>query len=629
MTESTRTEHVLPPSSGFSVAAVLALGLALGMLYGVIEGAEVLAIGRVPGVLSWRTGNAAHVIWFAPLFYGAVGLVLALPFAVLRLTGVKRGLDTAMVFLYVTGGAFLAGTLVTGVIAEWAILMLSVGIGFQATRIYWKRLRPGNLVVRRWLPALLAAVPVFWILVNATYALRERTAMNRLPDPPASAPNVLLIVMDTERADHLSSYGYERPTTPRLDALAAQGVLYERAFASSSWTLPSHASLFTGRYPQEHRAGVIRRPWLDGRFPTLAEQLAANGYATGGFVANGFWCGRQTRINRGFIRYEDFYHNLGDAFARTSLGRRLAYDFGPRFGFIDVPGRKRADMVNAQFLDWLNGTGERPFFAFLNYFDVHGPLLPPDPYRGRFATGSAITDTDEIQIGALTGDMPQYSPEAINAMIDAYDESLLFLDAQIGALMDSLDARGVLDNTLVIITSDHGEAFGEHGMMFHGHSMFRDQLAVPLIVRLPAAVPAGARFASPVGIEQVPATVMRLAGLPDDAFPGPPLPLVDGEVDSAHAVLGGVGRRSLVPADWPTSRGWVSSLATSQYHFILNEDGSAHLFALNDVREERDLALDSMYADTVARLTTGLGDAWERPPRELARTPVARGPASR
>ena len=458
-------------------------------------------------------------------------------------------------------------------------------------------------------------IPACWLIASGTTFLRERLAMRALATAAAERPNVLVLVLDTQRADHLSSYGYERPTTPRMDRLAAQGALFENAFASSSWTLPTHASLFTGRYPQEHRAGVMRRPWLDGRFPTLAEVLRASGYATGGFVANGFWCGRQTRLHRGFIRYEDFYHSLGDAVARTSLGRRLAYDYGPRFGFIDVPGRKRAELVNAQFLRWVNQVGDRPFFAFLNYFDVHGPLLPPAPYAGRFSGRTSTPKSDEIQIGALTGDMPRYTPEAIRTLIDAYDESLLYLDAQIGALMDSLDAKGALENTLVVITSDHGESFGEHGMMFHGHSMYRDQLAVPLIVRLPGPIAAGLRVTAPVGTEQIPATILKLAGITTDVLPGPALPLSDGAADSSPAVIGGVGRRSLVPADWPTSRGWVTSLATRRFHFILNEDGTAHLFDLADVKEERDLGVEPAYSDSVSTLKRQLEDLWERPAR--------------
>src|SRR5690606_6332784 len=138
--------------------------------------------------------------------------------------------------------------------------------------------------------------------------------------------------------------------------------------------------MFVGRALHDHQAGLMRRPFLDERFPTLAEELRQGGYATGGFVANTYWCGRQTGLDRGFIRYEDMFGNVGDAIARTSLGRLLAYDVLPRFRVMDVPGRKYAAEINSDLIDWIDDLDDRPFFAFVNYFDVHGPYLPPAPY---------------------------------------------------------------------------------------------------------------------------------------------------------------------------------------------------------------------------------------------------------
>ncbi|HEX7123869.1 MAG TPA: sulfatase-like hydrolase/transferase [Gemmatimonadaceae bacterium] len=591
------------------------LGVWLGLLYGYIEGVEIVVLGLVPGALAWRTGNSPDLLWFGPPFYGVVGLVLSLPFAAAASLGMRRGIERAMVFLYLLGGAWLAGSIAGNVIAPWAIAAVALGIAVQGTRLFERRVSPRPWLVSRGVLVFLAGIPVVWLMIAVGSAVRERLALRTPGASGGTLPNVLLLVLDTQRADHLSSYGYQRPTTPRIDALAAEGVLYEHAFSSSSWTLPSHASLMTGRYPQEHRAGVIRRPWLDDRYPTLAEVLRDRGYATGGFVANGYWCGRQTRLNRGFIRYEDFYHNLGDAVARTSLGRTMTYRFGPKIGLIDIPGRKRVGDVNAQVLDWLSTVEGRPFFAFLNYFDVHGPLLPPAPFAGRFSGVQQPRVADEIQIGAIQGDIPEYSREAIDAMIDAYDESLLSLDAGIGALIDSLRARGLLDNTIVIITSDHGESFGEHGMMFHGHSMFRDQTAVPLILRYPERVAAGQRLGAPVGIEQVPATVMRLASLSDHPFLGPALPLSASDIDTTHVVIGGVARRSLVAANWPSSRGWASSMVTNRYYFILHEDSTAYLFDLADQEERTDLSAMPEHAATVAAFRRSAADLWTRAAR--------------
>jgi arylsulfatase A-like enzyme len=580
--------------------------------YGYLEALEVIVAGQIPGVLAWRTGNAAHVLWFAPAFYGAVGTMAAIPFALLRALGMRYELDAVMVFLYVATGAYLGASLVEGALAGWAVAVLSLGLGIQAWRMY----RPNRARARRagrFAAVAFIGIPVLWLAVTAMKALRETRAMAALPVPTGATPNVLLLVMDTQRADHLSSYGYDRKTTPRIDGIAQEGALYTQAYAASSWTLPSHATLFTGAFPWDHRSGVIRRPYLDRSLPTVAEILREQGFATGGFVANPYWCGRQTGLHRGFIRYEDFYHNVEDAVTRTTLGRRFWYSVMPKLGRSDVPGRKSAEEVNARFLSWQSGLDGRPFFAFLNYFDVHAPLIPPAPYAGRFSGDSSVAREREIDIGALTGDMPALSEQRLRRTIDRYDESLAYLDASIGALVDSLRSRGVLDNTLLIITSDHGESFGEHGMVFHGHSMYRDQIAVPLIVRYPSGVPGRLRVTTPVGAEQVPVTIMDFVGVSGSRLAGPrrALPLADGGLVDA-VVMGGTARRSLVPANWPTSRGWVTSVVTPGLHFILNEDGATHLFRVDDLREEADLSSNPEYADSVAAFIRRYGASWTR-----------------
>lgn len=588
------------------------LGAWLGCLYGFIEAFEVAGLGLVPGALSWRTGNSLDILWFAPLFYTLVGTAVAGIFAVLAVLIRRVPWDLLLVFGYVIAGAYLAGALVGRVVADWALAIFALGVAVQGARMYWNRRKMCAGLARRSLPFMLVGVAVLWLAVSGAVAWTERRALARLPEGVDGRPNVLLLVIDTQRADHLSSYGYDRPTTPRLDALAGEGVLYERAFASSPWTLPTHATFFTERLPHEHRAGVLGRPYLDARFPTLAEVLRDVGYATGGFVANGYWCGRQTGIDRGFIHYEDFYGNLGDAVARTSLGRWFAYSVRPKFGGVDILGRKRAAAANRDLLDWLDGIGDRPFFAFVNYFDVHGPFVPPEPYAGRFSGGTgAGQEDDEIQIGALTGDMPTFTPEQVQAMVDAYDESLLYVDAEIGALVDTLQARGVLDNTVLVITSDHGESWGEHGMMFHGHSLYLDQVLAPLIVRYPPAVPQGIRVRNAVGVHQLPRTVADLAGVSSAPFSAPALPLGERSDVPPSVVLAGVSRRSMVPADWPTSRGWVAAAMTERWHYILEESGDEFLFDIDaDPDEVENLADLDEHAAMVAMFRQHVKDMW-------------------
>ena len=203
---------------------------------------------------------------------------------------------------------------------------------------------------------------------------------------PPDAPNILLIVIDTLRSDHLSSYGYERSTSSTIDRLAEQGVLFENTFSTSSYTTPSHASLLTGRYPHDHGAQwITRRPILNDRCPTLPEALKARGYRTAAFSANRFWFTREQGFGRGFIHFEDNFHSPGDMAVRTFYGRKFE-EFILRRLFDDYPWRQQARNINNSVMRWLERNPDEPFFAFLNYFDVHDPYLPPQPYRSEFST---------------------------------------------------------------------------------------------------------------------------------------------------------------------------------------------------------------------------------------------------
>ncbi len=189
----------------------------------------------------------------------------------------------------------------------------------------------------------------------------------------AEAANVLLIVLDTVRAQSLSLNGYERETSPQLERLARRGLSFENAISTSPWTLPGHASMFTGRYPHE-----VSADWsvpLDATFPTLAEVLASNGYATAGFVANVGYCSYEHGLNRGFAYYSDYQFSLGQFILSSSLGRTVASSDRLRriSGYHELLNRRTAENINNDFLHWLSTRGRQPFFAFLNYYDAHEP----------------------------------------------------------------------------------------------------------------------------------------------------------------------------------------------------------------------------------------------------------------
>ena len=293
--------------------------------------------------------------------------------------------------------------------------------------------------------------------------------------------------MDTVRADRLSLHGYGRETTPNLKRLAGSGIRFDQAQATAPWTLPSHASMFTGLWP--HQTGVSENRPLDSAPPTVAEFLAGHGYLTAGFVGNTYFCNSWYGLGRGFSHYEDFYDedvavSVSETLRSSSLGRgvvnlaRLPLEAGR--------GRKSAAQINDDFLEWLSGQEKgRPFFAFLNYFDAHSPYVPPadcDRHFGRRAETPA-----ELALLQDWENRPKQNVPESDATLasDAYDDCIGYLDAQIGKLIDELKRRGVLENTLVVITSDHGEEMGEHGLFGHGRSLYSQELHVPLVV-LPA-----------------------------------------------------------------------------------------------------------------------------------------------
>jgi arylsulfatase A-like enzyme len=597
--------------SRVSAVRILLLGLFLGLVYGFVEAAVNGVFSLVPGALSWQSANGAPIGWVAPLVYGAAFGVIGAIAAGLSLLAPRMPWDSILVLTLAVLGTYLLAMLQGSLVSDAGAVILALGIGAAATRGYRAQRERVLTAAQRGLPGLAGLVVLVFGAVTLGSRLVEQRRMAALGPDPAGKPNVLLLVLDTERGDHLSWSGYPRKTTPVLDSLAEHGLGHLAAFAPSAWTLPSHATIFTGRRQSEHRAGIMRRPYLDDRYPTLAGQLAAAGYVTGGFVANTFWCGRHTGLARGFHRYRDLYGNAGDALARTVLGRQLAYRVLPRLGPTDIPGRKSAADVNAEFLSWLDGSGSRPFFGFLNYLDVHAPYRAPAPFDGMFSgrlrpREAAVT----VAIGKLDGGMGRVPPGNLRRAIDGYDEALRYLDSQIGNLLFELNRRGRLENTLIIVTSDHGESFGEHNMMNHGHSLHRDQLHVPLILSWAGRIPPRIEPRA-VGIDRIPATVAAAAGLAPRVFSGTTL------LDPAAAgqpVLSEMARRWPEATRWPSSRASWASIVEGRWHLLAPDSGPALLYDyVGDPAEKVNLARDPAHAATRSALEATLRQLRSRP----------------
>ncbi|MBW7997986.1 MAG: sulfatase-like hydrolase/transferase [Candidatus Glassbacteria bacterium] len=309
-------------------------------------------------------------------------------------------------------------------------------------------------------------------------------------------PNVLLIVLDAARADHFSCYGYHRQTTQNLDRLAGEGARFTMAVSTSSWTLPAHASLFTGLLPDEHNT-TSRHEWLIERIPTLAELLVESGYRTAGFSNNPF-VDRTHNLHRGFQQFEAVW-------ADTSVTDSIHP--------YDTPHTNR---LVKEFIARTDSSG-RPFFAFINYMDTHMPYSPPEPYRSMYSGGRAIESarldslcrySEMLNARELT---PDSSEKAV--VVDIYDGALTYLDAQLGELLDYLRDDGILDETLVIVLADHGEIYGERGHYTHGVLLTRPLVQIPLLMRYPELIPERSVRDETVSITDVFHTIARTAGV--------------------------------------------------------------------------------------------------------------------
>jgi arylsulfatase A-like enzyme len=424
--------------------------------------------------------------------------------------------------------------------------------------------------------------------LSTLHQVRERKVLAALPRAKAGLPNVLLIVMDTARAKSMSFLGYERSTTPNLARIANQGASFSRAYSTAPWTLPSHASMFTGHLPHE----MFDAWWqsLGTRFPTLAEILRSNGYQTGGFIANTDWCSRVHGLNRGFTHYEDFPISPGQVALSTAVGSQVSNNERLRalVGYHERLDRKNAEALNQGCLRWLARRDvQRPFFAFLNYFDAHGPYLPPLEYalkfsskrpRGHLVEGEKLSDAEIAELN------------------DAYDGALAYLDAQIDHLLASLDQQGLLENTLVVITSDHGEQFGEHGLTWHGNSLYLPCVHVPLLVSFPTRVPAGHVVHDPVSLVDLPATVLNLLGLDNASVPGRSLAerwtqATGGPTEGSGPIISEVEQNPHFVDQSPVTRGSIQSIIVGDMHYIHNQgDGREELYDIaNDPDELVDL----------------------------------------
>ena len=326
--------------------------------------------------------------------------------------------------------------------------------------------------------------------------------------------NVLMITLDTTRADRLGCYGYARARTPRLDRLAADGVLFEHCITPTAYTLPSHSTIMTGLYPPQHGVRLNGDAALGAANETLAETLSANGYRTAAF-AGAFVLDRRWGLAQGFAHYDDEF----------VIGKDQRLDLAG----VQRPANKVVDAA----LEWLGKESAQPFFAWVHLYDAHHPYDPPEPFRSQFE-------------GSL------------------YDGEISFTDSQVGRLLDWIDSRGLRENTIVVVIGDHGEGLGDHREGEHGYYIYDYAVRVPLIVRWPGV--SGVRVGTQVRTADVLPTLTELVtGKSTAAIDGRSLlPLVAGKKEDSPRYAYSESMTTNLQFGWSA----LYSLRTNEYKFI-------------------------------------------------------------
>jgi len=417
-----------------------------------------------------------------------------------------------------------------------------------------------------------------------TAAMMIGPDVRRHAQPPASPglPNVLLISIDSLRRDHVHCYGYPRQTSPTIDKAAREGVRFETAVSPTSWTLPAHLTLLTSLPPEQH--GVIE---IDKRLgddtTSLAQVLWRVGYATAGFVS-GPLMHAEYGFARGFDHYDDY------TVARSSHWASHQGVTSPRL----------VQLVRDWLEAWHAQGRSRPFFVFLHMWDVHYDYTPPPPYDTMFDPDYRGTISVE-NYRRNTQIHKHMDPRDLEHVIALYDGEIRFTDLHIGRLLDFLTGLGVLDDTITVITADHGDEFFEHGNKGHRRALYDETIVVPLVIRFPKKVPAGKVVRRQVRLADVAPTVLALAGL------DPPADYGTAKPKGPHA------ERDLTPflgadaADpfpelvaFGDLHGTLASIRTDAFKLIANDTGFELYDLAADPGERRDLAGRSAVEKTLA-----------------------------
>ena len=387
------------------------------------------------------------------------------------------------------------------------------------------------------------------------------------PPRPDSPPNIVLLSLDTLRADHMACYGYGLPNTPQLDRFLEGATLYRNAQATAPWTLPSHASMFTGLYPSQHGARTFHIETfqrnvssLEEDQTTLTELLRLQGYRTQAYVANKHYLSPNFGVSQGFDGYRLF--RKGDL--------------------------KRAEEMAREYLPWLERQGEQPFFLFINYMDTHRPYNSKGGERlFDFEVGSdsgQILNRSMEPVLTGNGQTPEVLAD-LRQLRAQYDTSVLNLDAELGRLFDKLKELGLYEDCLILITSDHGEYFGEHDLLEHSKDVYQGALWVPLLMKSPGQTVAETVH-DPISIAAIPYLISdRLPASTATAIEASLPPRANSQLLLAENYY--ARNRQLFDQPWGDRFHRVRrSLIADGWKLIAGDDGSHELYNLAEDPEE-------------------------------------------
>ena len=581
--------------------AALRASVSLAIVVAAVAGWTAAAVlqfsGTALGHFQWVSRDYP---WMSPMAFGAVLVPLG---GILGLLGARvravswRAWSLGALVIVAAFGLLLPVTQLSRV----ASLVLAIGMGTVLARLAAPRMKRVERAAVRGAPVVVAVVLAMALGLPRWRDWRSARAIAAQPAPSRAAPHVLLVVWDAARARDVGFVSPAAGTTPHLDQWASQGAVFTHAFSVGPWTLPSHASMLSGRYASE-----LAADWtvpIEREHPVLPEILGRAGYATGAFVANLHYTAWDSGLERGFHHVDDYERsvaqairsspwtqtNLADTLLRTPWRPPLGALLHPDLSIVRqhrYQARLGGEMVDA-YLAWRQGITGRPTFGLVNLMDPH------------------------LKTSADTATRRRYPHDERG--LDDYRQAMRYLDGEMDRLLGALAADGSLDSTLIILTADHGELLGEHGLHGHAQSLYRDVVHVPLFLRLPGRVPA-TRVTRAVSLRDLAATILDLAGFSAE-LPGQSLRVTWESGTARTSPAFATARQQPSPlGDYPTAHGDLSGSFDDQWSYIINHGtGREELFRLDAAgAESGNLADDPASAAHLRRLRALTEDSRHR-----------------